>query len=139
MSAVFDLKAKLEEMGLAPKKALGQNFLINQYVIKKIIEAVRQQKFEDLIEVGPGLGALTDPLLANGLKPRVIELDPELVAIAVERRDLARQRPALPLAEELAQRVIETIAIAPPNSPQWNSSRVRPWVENSHHKVLVTG
>lgn len=79
MSAVFDLKARLEEMGLAPKKAFGQNFLVNEQVIKKIISAVRDRTFSDLIEIGPGLGALTEPLLEAGLHPRLIELDRDLV------------------------------------------------------------
>lgn len=79
MSAVFDLKEKLKEMGLEPKKAFGQNFLVNQQVIAKIIQAVRECEFKDLIEIGPGLGALTDPLLAAGLRPRLIELDRDLV------------------------------------------------------------
>ncbi|MGZ3721522.1 MAG: 16S rRNA (adenine(1518)-N(6)/adenine(1519)-N(6))-dimethyltransferase RsmA [Bdellovibrionales bacterium] len=80
MSAVFDLKAKLLEMGITPKKAFGQNFLINQHVIRKIVETVIHHDFEDLVEVGPGLGALTELLLEAKLKPRVIELDRELVA-----------------------------------------------------------
>jgi 16S rRNA (adenine1518-N6/adenine1519-N6)-dimethyltransferase len=66
-------------MGLAPKKAFGQNFLVNQMVIKKIIDEVRGRTFTDLIEIGPGLGALTEPLLAAGLRPRLIELDRDLV------------------------------------------------------------
>jgi 16S rRNA (adenine1518-N6/adenine1519-N6)-dimethyltransferase len=79
MSATFDLKAKLTEMGLAPKKAFGQNFLVSEHVIRKIIDCVYSYKFDDLLEVGPGLGALTDPLLKLGHRPRLIELDRELV------------------------------------------------------------
>ncbi len=79
MSATFDLKARLNEMGVAPKKALGQNFLVSSHVIGKIVETVRSRTFKELIEVGPGLGALTEPMLAAGLKPRVIELDREFV------------------------------------------------------------
>lgn len=61
------------------KKSLGQNFLKSPQVIGKIIEAVKARKFTDLIEVGPGLGALTEKLIAEGMKPRLIELDPELI------------------------------------------------------------
>src|SRR4029079_19591838 len=78
MSRTFDLKARLAEMGVTPKKAFGQNFLVSTYVIKKIVEAVRVRKFVDLVEIGPGLGALTEEIL--DLKPRLIELDPDLVA-----------------------------------------------------------
>jgi 16S rRNA (adenine1518-N6/adenine1519-N6)-dimethyltransferase len=76
----FDLKARLSEMGLSPKKALGQNFLINTQVIARIIEAVRLRAFSDLIELGPGLGALTEPLLEGGARPRLLELDKDLIA-----------------------------------------------------------
>ena len=79
MSAVFDLKARLEQMGLQPKKAFGQNFLVNQQVIHKIIEEVKRHKFSDLLEIGPGLGALTDKLTEASLKPTLIEFDHDLV------------------------------------------------------------
>jgi len=75
----FDLKARLEAMGLHPKKAFGQNFLVNPQVIGKIIRAVQDTPHTDLMEIGPGLGALTEPLLKAGLKPRLIELDEDLV------------------------------------------------------------
>lgn len=80
MSEIFDLKARLSEMGLTPKKAFGQNFLVSATVIDKIIAATTEKPFTDLVEIGPGLGALTEKLLAKNLKPRLIELDPELVS-----------------------------------------------------------
>ena len=40
MRSTVDIKARLEQMGLAPKRALGQNFLVNQQIIAKIVEAV---------------------------------------------------------------------------------------------------
>lgn len=79
MSAVFDLKARLEEMGLSPKKAFGQNFLVSSNVIGKIVAAAQSKPFSDLIEIGPGLGALTEPMLEAGLNPRLIELDRDLI------------------------------------------------------------
>src|SRR4051794_12123440 len=79
MSGTFDLKPRFQGMGIPPKKSLGQNFLISQHVIKKIVESVKQHEFKDLIEIGPGLGALTEPLLGSGLHPRLIELDSDLV------------------------------------------------------------
>lgn len=74
-----EIKERLEKMQLQPKKAFGQNFLINQQVIGKIIAAVKQFKFTDLVEIGPGLGALTEPMLAAGLRPRLIEFDNDFV------------------------------------------------------------
>lgn len=79
MSGVFDLKTRMAEMGIVPKKAFGQNFLVSPQVIGKIVAAVAAREFADLIEVGPGLGALTEPLLARQLQPRLIELDRDVV------------------------------------------------------------
>lgn len=79
MSEIFDLKARLQEMGIQPKKAFGQNFLVSPNVIHKIIDAVVQQKHSTLLEIGPGLGALTERLLEKNLKPSLIELDRDLV------------------------------------------------------------
>jgi 16S rRNA (adenine1518-N6/adenine1519-N6)-dimethyltransferase len=78
MSQIFDLKARLAQMGVVPKKAFGQNFLVSPHVIAKIIQAVRAREFTDLIEIGPGVGALTERLLDAGLKPQLIELDHDL-------------------------------------------------------------
>lgn len=80
MGEVFDLKARLAEMGVVPKKAFGQNFLVSRHVIQKIVECSLARESSELIEVGPGLGALTEKLLTAGKTPRLIELDPDLVA-----------------------------------------------------------
>lgn len=66
-------------MGIQPKKAFGQNFLVSSVVIGKIIDAVANQKHSEMIEIGPGLGALTEKLLERGFHPRLIELDRDLV------------------------------------------------------------
>nr|MCH9689751.1 16S rRNA (adenine(1518)-N(6)/adenine(1519)-N(6))-dimethyltransferase [Gammaproteobacteria bacterium] len=46
-----------------PRKRFGQNFLEDTYVIQSILEAVNPQADDNLLEIGPGLGALTQPLL----------------------------------------------------------------------------
>jgi 16S rRNA (adenine1518-N6/adenine1519-N6)-dimethyltransferase len=78
VSKTFDLKERMALMGIQPKKAFGQNFLVSQHVIEKIIGQVLNTKFSDLLEIGPGLGALTEPMLHAGLKPKLIELDRDL-------------------------------------------------------------
>lgn len=67
----------IKELGVSPKISLGQNFLINQNVIHKIIEKVKSLKPNGLIEVGPGLGALTNELVNLNLPLTLIELDSE--------------------------------------------------------------
>ncbi|MAE74568.1 MAG: ribosomal RNA small subunit methyltransferase A [Bdellovibrionaceae bacterium] len=71
----LNIKERLQSMGASPKKALGQNFLVNPQHIKTIVEAAKRMAPEALIEVGPGLGAITEPLLELGLPFKVFELD----------------------------------------------------------------
>jgi len=69
------LRQRLMELNLEPKRSLGQNFLIEDAVIQRIVNAVQALNPDSIIEVGPGLGALTDDL-KNLQKPMVlIELD----------------------------------------------------------------
>ncbi len=62
------------------KKSLGQHFLKDVVIIDKIIEALQQQKFTNLLEVGPGAGALTKQLIKlPGINFKAVELDKEKV------------------------------------------------------------
>jgi 16S rRNA (adenine1518-N6/adenine1519-N6)-dimethyltransferase len=66
-------------MGHVPRKRFGQHFLHDPYVLNRIVEAIAPQPGDALVEIGPGEGALTRPLL---------ERIPQLVAIEIDR-DLA--------------------------------------------------
>lgn len=70
---LFDLKARMQEMEVRAKKSLGQNFLVSETVIGKILEQVEQTNPPFLLEIGPGLGSLTEHLRER--KPLLIELD----------------------------------------------------------------
>lgn len=70
-----ELRQRLVEMGIEPKRSLGQNFLTNQHVIEKIIQATKNHLHEQLIEIGPGPGSLTDHLKTLTKNFKVIELD----------------------------------------------------------------
>jgi 16S rRNA (adenine1518-N6/adenine1519-N6)-dimethyltransferase len=62
------------------KKSLGQHFLKDEIIIQKIIDAVKQDAFTNLLEVGPGAGALTKHLLnLPGINFKAVELDEEKV------------------------------------------------------------
>lgn len=67
--------ARLRELGAEPKRSLGQNFLISDYVVERIVSTVKSQPFQEMVEVGPGLGALTEDLLSLGEPITLIELD----------------------------------------------------------------
>lgn len=64
---------------MRPKKALGQNFLINDGVCEKIADAVVGDAGLGVIEIGPGLGALTKKLAARAEKLVAIELDADVL------------------------------------------------------------
>ena len=63
-----------------PSKRFGQNFLVDAGVIAAIIAAIRPARGEHLVEIGPGLGALTRPLLAAAGHLHAIEIDRDLAA-----------------------------------------------------------
>lgn len=62
-----------------PRKRLGQHFLHDQEIIQRIIAAIAPQPGQHLVEIGPGKGALTFPLLQQCCQLEVIELDTTLV------------------------------------------------------------
>ncbi len=62
-----------------PKKRFGQNFLIDQDIIRALVEAIHPQPADLMIEIGPGLGALTQPLLKKLDHLHVVELDRDIV------------------------------------------------------------
>lgn len=61
------------------KKRFGQNFLIDAGIIFQIVEAINPQSGDPLIEIGPGLAAMTKPVLARAKEMTVIELDRDLI------------------------------------------------------------
>jgi 16S rRNA (adenine1518-N6/adenine1519-N6)-dimethyltransferase len=64
----------------APRKRFGQHFLTNAMVIEAIVDAIDPRPGDALVEIGPGLGAMTLPLLARCKALTVIELDRDLAA-----------------------------------------------------------
>ena len=62
-----------------PSKRFGQNFLTNQGVIERIVASLDPNDDETIIEVGPGKGALTVPLLARGCRVVAVEFDRQLI------------------------------------------------------------
>lgn len=62
------------------KKKFGQNFLVDQNIIADIISAIRPEADDNLVEIGPGLGALTRPLLKSLAHLHVVEIDRDIIA-----------------------------------------------------------
>jgi 16S rRNA (adenine1518-N6/adenine1519-N6)-dimethyltransferase len=63
-----------------PRRRFGQNFLIDRGVIDRIVEAVAPRPGDMVVEIGPGLGALTGPMLARLERLHVVEIDRDIVA-----------------------------------------------------------
>ncbi|SPX84600.1 16S rRNA (adenine(1518)-N(6)/adenine(1519)-N(6))-dimethyltransferase RsmA [Moraxella ovis] len=69
-----------QEARHAPRKRFGQNFLHDTSVIRQIVDSIRLSHGDNLLEIGPGLGALTEPLLAEVDGMTVVELDRDLAS-----------------------------------------------------------
>lgn len=106
------LQEALSELNIEAKKSLGQNFLVSDFVIEKIIDKVKSFHPQSLLEIGPGPGALTDLLLEMQLPYQAIELDHKI-------------------AERWKSRGIEVFEV---DALKWD------WqlVQNQPHKVLVS-
>lgn len=74
----------LKQHNLTLKKSLGQNFLTDFSILRKIIDAADLNKDSGVIEIGPGLGALTEGLAQAAKRVTAIELDNRLIPILKE-------------------------------------------------------
>lgn len=63
-----------------PRKRFGQNFLQDNHVIESIVSAVNPQPDDTVIEIGPGLGAITYPLLRTLRHLHVVEIDRDIIS-----------------------------------------------------------
>jgi len=72
-------------VGHRARKRFGQNFLHDPNIIRKIVRAIDPRPGEHLVEIGPGQGALTRPLLETAGELDAIEIDRDLVPLVAER------------------------------------------------------
>ena len=68
-----------------PRRRFGQNFLVDRGIINAIVAAIGPQRSDTVVEIGPGLGALTEPLLACVDHLHVVEIDRDLIARLKQR------------------------------------------------------
>ena len=81
-----ELRARLDEIGVRPSKMLGQNFLLDTNLARAIVAALDPQPRDHLVEVGPGMGALTVHILESSARRiTLIERDHRLAAELRER------------------------------------------------------
>jgi 16S rRNA (adenine1518-N6/adenine1519-N6)-dimethyltransferase len=73
------MSSSQDQSSVLPKRRFGQNFLVDQTVITRIIEAVGPAPVDVVVEIGPGHGALTSRLIQNVARVIAIEFDRDLV------------------------------------------------------------
>lgn len=76
-------------LGHKARKRFGQNFLNDPYIIDGIVSAINPKPGQNLVEIGPGLGAITEPVGREVDKFTVIELDRDLAERLRNHPDLA--------------------------------------------------
>jgi len=77
----MDVRRLLREFNLQPKKGLGQNFLVSEGALRRIVAAADLEPGDVVLEVGPGLGTLTRLLAQQAKRVIAVELDQRLVEI----------------------------------------------------------
>ena len=104
--------ALLRDLGLSPRKALGQHFLVSPGVLARILDAADIAPGDAVVEVGPGLGVLTRGLVDRGARVTAVELDDELAAALA--RSFADHRVRIVHGDA---RTVDLAALAPPGEP----------------------
>ena len=80
-----ETKFIMNKYNITANKSLGQNFLISEDAVNAIVDSADITKQDLIIEIGPGLGTLTERLLEKAGKVICIELDTRMVNIITER------------------------------------------------------
>lgn len=73
-----DIRQLADRFGVSPTKKLGQNFVVDQNTVRKIVETAWVGSEDTVLEIGPGLGSLTLGLLEAGCRVIAVELDATL-------------------------------------------------------------
>src|SRR4030067_433406 len=74
-----EVKAVLESLGKRPSRGLGQNFLLDESVIHRQVELANLSNRDTVLEIGPGIGNLTEAILKTGARVVAIEQDADFV------------------------------------------------------------
>lgn len=137
-------KETLERFGLATKYRLGQNFLVQDHIIEKIVQLAEVQPTDVLVEVGPGLGTLTVALLDRARVVCSLEADSELEQVlAVTCKEPHPDSFALVMGDALAitpQKLAEAYSTLPTVAHDAATSAPMPtkFVSNLPYQVAAT-
>ena len=134
------IKRALSEAGLRPNAALGQNFCVDEARLAAIVDAAGVAG-RPVLEVGPGLGALTEPLLARAARVVAVEKDAALAALLSRRLAAAGARLAVYTADILRFDVAAAMEAAPaaPGNPAAPGSSDSPGAPGSSDSPAAPG
>lgn len=79
--SLSQIRALLAGAGITPRHRLGQNFLFDQHLMRKLLDAAEVGSSDVILEIGPGTGSLTELLLERGARVIGVEIDRGLAAI----------------------------------------------------------
>lgn len=123
MHSLTQIREILAQRGLSPQKRFGQNFLIDQNLGRKLVDAAGLSPSDLVLEVGPGTGTLSEEILARGCHLIACELDRGLCSLLRDqfREPLAADPPRMTLIEgdclardrSLAPPIIDALAKRP--------------------------
>jgi 16S rRNA (adenine1518-N6/adenine1519-N6)-dimethyltransferase len=85
MLTASELKAVLRQRGVRLTRRLGQHHLVDAHVVARIVEACRLTSGDTVVEIGAGLGALTEPLAGRAGRVIALEVDPRICVLLAER------------------------------------------------------
>ena len=85
MQTKQQIQSLLAAAGLLPRHRFGQNFMIDQNLLRLVADAGNPAEGDTVIEVGPGTGTLSEELLARGAKVVAVEIDRDLAGLLRER------------------------------------------------------
>src|SRR3989339_267754 len=85
LTSPSQVRSLIASIGFEPSKLLGQNFLIDKNILDIIIKTAEISKNEHVLEVGPGLGVLTEQLAASAGRVTAVEKDKRLFSYLCEK------------------------------------------------------
>lgn len=105
----------LKSHGLYTRKSLGQHFLVDDNIVGRIVETAEIQPGEPVLEIGPGIGTLTDALLSVGAEVVAVEYDTHLLPVLAE---LSAEGGSLAVVHADAVSVATDLLVTPAGPPR---------------------
>jgi 16S rRNA (adenine1518-N6/adenine1519-N6)-dimethyltransferase len=132
-----EVRAWLQAQGFSPTKSLGQNFLIDANICDRIVEAAGITPADTVLEVGPGLGTLTERLLDRAAAVVAVEIDARLTELLRARFSARRNLRLIEgdaLRVDLGRLLAEGVTLLVANLPYSVGSRVLFALAESPHR-----